>query len=343
MLHCVLLLLLPSKTTKKLSNKFAMTPSYAVRPITPEIGAEVTGFDMRTASLHDIHDIHDLLTKHGVLFLPGQENMTVEEHVSFGRDYANNLGLSLDPGHANLSNGSNPEIFELKASQGGVANEWHTDLTFQVRPAKLSILHMIQCPKVGGDTMWASLSAAYDALSKPMQDMLDNLTALHDATPHNKPHVTAVHPVIRVHPDTGRKCLYVSEHFTRRIVELEARESDALLAFLTRHVQDPRFNVRYHWSPGTVAIWDNTCTQHCVLNNFTGERHIQRVTIAGDEVVGVPSHARTNPTQYDPAVAGLGAGAQSRHDRQLFLHLRREDEMPGIAGGFEKNLVKSKL
>jgi taurine dioxygenase len=307
-----------------------------VRPITPEIGAEVTGINMKNATQEDIDQLHILLSKHSVLFLPNQAP-SLTEHINFGKNYANFLGLTLQS-HPNLQKHVNPLqrlVFELKASEGGVANEWHTDLTFQTKPARMSILHMVQCPQVGGDTMWASLGAAYDALSPPMQDMLENLTALHDATPHNKPEVTAIHPVIRVHPDTGRKCLYVSEHFTRRIVELEAKESKSLLELLTEHVKDPRFNVRYHWTPGTVALWDNTCTQHCVLNNFTGERHIQRVTIAGDEVHGVHSKKKASPMQYNPAVSGLGAGAQSRHDRQLFVHLKREDEMPGVAGGYD--------
>ena len=183
--------------------------------------------------------------------------------------------------------------------------------------------------------MWASLSAAYDALSKPMQDLIENLHALHDASPHNKPEVTAVHPLVRIQPQTGRKCLYVSEHFTRRIVELSAKESKALLEFLTLHIQDPRFNVRYHWTPNTLAIWDNTCTSHCVLNNFVGERHIMRVTIAGDVVEPVYD---SDSVAYPPHTSGIAAGAQSRHDRQLFLHFKEEHKMPGIAGGFVAKL-----
>ena len=135
-------------------------------------------------------------------------------------------------------------------------------------------------------------------------------------------------PVVRRHPRTGRNCLYVSEHFTRRIVEMHHKESDMLLQYLTRHVQDPRFTLRWKWTKGTIAIWDNTQTQHCVLNNFVGERHIQRVTIAGDEVEA----ANAALPVYDPFLAGT-LGASSRHDRQLFQHFKQEDKMPGIAGG----------
>ena len=317
-----------------------------VRKLTPEIGAEITGdIQLTNATPADIANLRTLLKENGVVFLPNQAP-TTEQHIEFGRKWAASLGLELQ-GHPNLQKSKiqqYPEIFELKASQGGVANEWHTDLTFQEKPALCSILHMVQCPEVGGDTMWASLSAAYDALSQPIKDLCENLTALHDATPHNKPEVTAIHPVVRRHPETGRKCLYVSEHFTRRIVELEAKESKSLLEFLCNHIKDPRFNVRYHWTPGTIAIWDNSCTQHCVLNNFVGERHIQRVTITGDVVKGVGNgKERDFPTKYSPHLNGIGAGAQSRHDRQLFMHYKMEDKMPGVAGGFQKNVVKSKL
>ena len=103
---------------------------------------------------------------------------------------------------------------------------------------------------------------AYDELSPPMQELCEGLTALHDALPHNRPDKMAIHPVVRVHPETGRKALYVNEHFTRRIVEMNATESQMLLDYLTRWVQNPRFTVRYRWSEGTIGMWDNRCTQH---------------------------------------------------------------------------------
>jgi taurine dioxygenase len=119
----------------------------------------------------------------------------------------------------------------------------------------------------------------------------------------------AIHPVVRVHPVTGRKSLFVNEHFTRRIVELSHEESDALLRFLTRWAVNPRFTVRYHWTRGTIAMWDNRCTQHCVLNDFEGDRVIQRVTVMGDE----PRPAAE--PRWSPFVKPFTAA--SRHDRQL--------------------------
>jgi taurine dioxygenase len=119
-----------------------------------------------------------------------------------------------------------------------------------------------------------------------MKDLCEGLSALHDAGPHLAPDRRAIHPVVRVHPETGRKSLFVNHHFTRRIVELSHEESENLLGFLTRHATEDRFTVRYQWSAGTIAMWDNRCTQHHVLNDFEGERVIQRVTVMGDEPTG---------------------------------------------------------
>ena len=133
---------------------------------------------------------------------------------------------------------------------------------------------------------------------------------LHDAAPHSRPDIMAIHPVVRLHPETGRKSLYVNEHFTRRIVEMNVTESDAVLGYLTGWVKNPRFTVRYHWTSGTIAIWDNRCTQHFVLNDFEGERVIQRVTVMGDQV-----EAAAQPVAQ-PWVREGRKSATSRYDRQ---------------------------
>jgi taurine dioxygenase len=136
---------------------------------------------------------------------------------------------------------------------------------------------------VGGDTLWSNACKAYDELSAPLRELCEGLTAYHDASPHLAPGKGYIHPVVRVHPDTGRRSLFVNEHFTRRIVELSDAESALLLGHLTRWIQQPRFTVRYRWSAGAIAMWDNRCTQHHVLNDFEGERVIQRVTVMGDD------------------------------------------------------------
>ena len=126
----------------------------------------------------------------------------------------------------------------------------------------------------------------------------------------------AIHPVVRVHPETGVKALYVNEHFTRRLVEMNATESKAMLEYLTGWVKNPRFTVRYHWTPGTIAIWDNRCTQHFVLNDFEGERIIQRVTVMGDIVEPAVS------SPWEPWVRPGRSSATTRLDRQLNRYMK---------------------
>ena len=181
----------------------------------------------------------------------------------------------------------------------------------------MSILQMKRCSEVGGDTLWSNAAAAYEGLSAPLRELCDGLTALHDASPHGRPEKMATHPVVRVHPASGKKVLYVNQHFTRRIVELIAPESDHLLAYLTRWIASPEFVVRYRWREGTIAIWDNRGTQHCVLNDFADERIIQRVTIVGDRPEGaVPRWKPALPERLT---------AMSRHDRQLASFLKERD------------------
>lgn len=285
---------------------------WQVTRLAPALGAEIRGADLAAPSAEDIADIKALLLENLVIFFPDQ-HISVDEHVELGRQFG-----PLE-GHPNLKNPytQHPELFELAASHGGVADEWHTDITFREEPALMSVLHMVKCPPNGGDTMWTSLYLAYEELSPPLQELCDGLSALHDALPHNHPEQMAVHPVVRVHPETGRKALYVNEHFTRRIVEMNATESDTILRHLTRWVSNPRFTVRYHWQEGTIAMWDNRCTQHFVLNDFEGERVIQRVTVMGDKPEG-------SSPRWEPWIKPGRLSAASRHDRQLYQFLTKD-------------------
>ncbi|MEE8079619.1 MAG: TauD/TfdA family dioxygenase [Pseudomonadales bacterium] len=287
---------------------------WQVDRLAPALGAEIRGVDLATPSAEDIADIKALLLENLVIFFPDQV-ISVDEHVELGRQFG-----PLE-GHPNLKNPytQHPELFELAASHGGVADEWHTDITFRKEPALMYVLHMVKCPPSGGDTMWTSLYRAYEELSPPLQELCEGLSALHDALPHNHPEQMAVHPVVRVHPETGRKALYVNEHFTRRIVEMNATESDAILRHLTRWVSNPRFTVRYHWQEGTIAMWDNRCTQHFVLNDFEGERVIQRVTVMGDKPEG-------SEPRWQPWIKPGRLSAASRHDRQLHQFLTKDSK-----------------
>lgn len=284
-------------------------PELAVRPLSRALGAEVRGLDLDAATADDVAAIRQHLLDHLVLFFPDQA-LTLDGHVAFGRKFGE---LEI---HPNLPgpDGGPAEMVELRASKGMVADEWHTDVTFLPSPSVMSIMHMVECPEIGGDTMWANQYLAYEELSEPIKDLIRGLTALHDATPHGRPDMMTIHPVVRIHPETGRRSLLVNEHFTRRIVELSHPESEVLLRFLCDWSHQERFTVRYRWTPGTVAIWDNRCTQHFVIHDFEGERVIQRVTVLGDDPEG-------DPPRWAPHVTSR-RGAASAHDWPLAGHLK---------------------
>jgi taurine dioxygenase len=272
-----------------------MSQKLEVRRLSGSLGAEVRGVALGRVSPVEAKEIEALLMEHLVLFFPDQ-SLSKQEHLAFGRHFG-----KLE-GHPNLKNpySDDGDIFELAASAGGIADEWHSDITFRDQPSVFAILNMVKCPEVGGDTMWANMYKAYEGLAPPMQELCDGLSALHDAAPHGKPELTAIHPVVRRHPVTGRKSLFVNEHFTRRIVEMSHEESQNLLGFLTRWVTNPRFTVRYCWSEGTIAMWDNRCTQHFVLNEAA------------------------SPSRWQPYTRLEKAGATSRYDIQLNKHLGQQ-------------------
>ena len=281
-----------------------------IRHLSPSIGSVIEDVDINNVDEKYIPELLKILSDRKVIFFTNQE-ISIDDHVAFGEKFGELQGHP----HINNPNIKHPKIFELAASSGGIADEWHTDLTFQEQPALLSILHMVEIPSVGGDTMWTDLVAAFKALSKPIQDMCIGLSALHDAAPHLHPEKMTIHPVVRKHPDTNEPVLYVNEHFTRRIVELGHEESEHLLGFLTSWVQKPEFLVRYKWQKNTIAMWDNRATQHYVVNNFEGERIIQRVTVTGDKVEPFGKLA------YDAWNAEGKFSAKSRYDFQLMGYL----------------------
>ena len=290
-----------------------MKAKLSIERLTTALGAEVRGMSLRGVDADQVETIKSLLLEHQVLFFR-EQFLDIDAHVALGEHFG-----PLDA-HPNLENPftQHPQVFELAASHGGVADEWHSDISFSSEPAMMSILNMIECPAVGGDTMWANTAAAYDALSAPLRDLCDGLTALHDATPHGKPETNAIHPVVRTHPVTGRKSLFVNEHFTRRIVELSHEESELLLGHLARWIVQPRFCVRYRWQKGTIAIWDNRCTQHFVVGDFDEQRIIQRVTVMGDK-----PESEEAP-RWEPYTRQQVVGATSRYDQQLNEALGRE-------------------
>ncbi|PTQ11841.1 taurine dioxygenase [Sphingomonas oleivorans] len=261
-----------------------------VRPMTKRIGAEIFGIDLnRPLGNHEVSELHDALMQHQVIFFRDQP-LTHESHKCLGRAFGE---LAIHSGVAGLPD--HPEIVAIHADENSkfVAGEnWHSDLSCNAEPPMGSILYMHTLPDHGGDTLFSSMYAAYNALSPAMKAFLDPLTAIHDGEHVYRPIVNDptktypcnTHPVVRTHPVTGRKCLFVNASYTIRIPELSKEESDAVLAFLFEHVKNPNFQVRFRWQKHSVAFWDNRCTQHfAVWDYFPEVRSGFRVTVAGDK------------------------------------------------------------
>ncbi|NMM83241.1 hypothetical protein B2J88_02475 [Rhodococcus sp. SRB_17] len=261
----------------------------AIRPLTSVIGAEITGIDLARTSTSDIEFVSKALLEHKVLFFRDQE-LDDRAHADFAAHFGvPQLFAFLPPVAEDV-----PEVHAL--SSGGTkpkrsnADIWHSDATFQSTPPMGSILRSLVSPTVGGDTLWANMEAAYEALSPRLQEMLDGMTATHDfknsSTHRNHPlgdvYPPISHPVVRTHPVTGRKSLYVNRTFTTRIDGLSERENEMLLPFLCDHVRGPEFQCRFTWAAGSVAFWDNRCTQHYAVADYTQPRLMHRVVIDGD-------------------------------------------------------------
>ena len=197
-----------------------------------------------------------------------------------------------------------PEVLPLDSEEGARADVWHSDLTFQECPPLGAMLHALEIPPVGGDTMWADMTCAYQSLSAPLRAFVEGLTATHsarkaggyfagrDPTGGDAAGRTAVtstrHPVVRTHPETGERSLFVNPLFTDKLDGLRRRESDALLGLLYELAVAPERLVRWKWEDGDVALWDNRCTMHYALLDFgTDRRRMLRVALQGDEPAGV--------------------------------------------------------
>jgi taurine dioxygenase len=260
-----------------------------VKPVTPRIGAEVSGVDLtRPLSDRQTEELKTALADHMVLFFRDQP-IEHDSHEALGRAFGE---LAIHSGVAGLAD--HPEIVAIHADADSkfVAGEnWHSDLTCDASPPMGSILYLHTVPETGGDTLFSSMYAAYEALSPRMKAYLEGLSAIHDGDHVYRPlfpdvdrkYPCSTHPVVRTHPVTGRKALFVNSSYTTRIVEVPKDESDAILAFLYDHVKNPNFQVRFRWRPHSIAFWDNRCTQHMATwDYFPQTRSGFRVTVAGD-------------------------------------------------------------
>jgi taurine dioxygenase len=280
----------------------ATTTRLDVRPLTGACGAEVHGIDLATLDADGWDAMYAAWLEHLVLFFPGQ-SLDPDAHVALGRRFGEPEIHPYIPKHDD----DHPEIVVIDTVGGGV-DVWHTDVTFSPTPPMASVLQMIVNPPRGGDTIFTNQYLAYEMLSDPMRELLDGLSAVHHAAPFGHPEQQAIHPVVRTHPDTGRRSLFVNRTFTSRIVELRRSESDALLQYLYSWSERPDFQCRYRWDVGTIGIWDNRCTQHYAVADYQGEKRvIERVTVIGDVPDG--NRPRWEPFSED---RGYGTLAESR-------------------------------
>jgi alpha-ketoglutarate-dependent taurine dioxygenase len=270
-----------------------------VTQLTSVLGAEVAGVDL-DGDLDGpvVEALRRALLDHKVVFVRDQRLDT----ASLTR-LARRFGEPTEAHPVEPSVEGHPEVLALDSDEGARADVWHSDLTFQPRPPLGAFLHAKVLPAVGGDTIWADMAASYVALSPVMRGFLEGLTASHspakagnyfaqrDATGDKAVRTAAAepvhHPVVRVHPETGQRSLFVNPLFTTKIDGLRRRESDALLDVIQETATRPEHVVRWRWAEGDVAFWDNRCTMHYALLDFNGRRRMERVALEGDEPVGV--------------------------------------------------------
>lgn len=268
----------------------------ALDKLTPIIGAEIQGVDLaKPLTNRQMDEIHRALAENSVIFFRDQ-HMSQEQHLGFGRNFGElhiHPAAPHAPGHKELM-----IIHADKDSPRANGEGWHSDVSCDPEPPMGSILYIKTCPPKGGDTLFSSMYAAYEALSDRMKSYLEDLVAVHDGEENyrgtyknfgveDKPtYPRAEHPVVRTHPVTGKKALYVNRGFTRRILGIPRDESHAILNYLWTHAENPLFQCRFRWQPNSVAFWDNRCVQHRAMWDYWPHtRSGFRVTVAGDRPV----------------------------------------------------------
>ncbi len=268
-----------------------------VRRVAGALGAEIGGVDLSQPLADEtIAAIRKALVEHQVIFFRDQ-TLTPEQQLAFGRRFG---PLNIHPYVKGMAD--HPEVMEIIKEPSDRINfggGWHSDMSFLESPSIGSILYAVETPDYGGDTLFASQAAAFDALSPGLRKTLEGLSAVHSAGREYAPTGASaqkrgsmqiaeaegavgefVHPMVKVHPETGRKALYVNPAFTMRIEGWSRRESKALLDYLFEHSRFEAFTCRFSWKPGSVAFWDNRSVWHFALNDYPGQRrHMRRVTV----------------------------------------------------------------
>lgn len=275
-----------------------------IEPLTRHIGAELSGLDLdRPLDPDDAAILHQAWLRYKVIFFRNLD-ISHESHLRVGRLFGELEGHPVIPhveGH--------PEILVIRGIEGRkpdpatveplkAFNKWHADVTFRQKPSIGSVLRARHLPPLGGDTIWADAAAAYRGLPDAVKERVATLDAEHDilrsfgprVTPEKREqlrldHPPSRHPIVRTHPETGEKILYVNYTFTTRILDVEPDESDTLLKLLVDRIKVPEYQVRFRWTPNAIAIWDNRSTQHYAVGDYwPDDRVMERVTVAGDIV-----------------------------------------------------------
>ncbi|MDH3753077.1 MAG: TauD/TfdA family dioxygenase [Acidimicrobiia bacterium] len=269
-----------------------------VRPVAGSIGAEVRDIRIDSLDRTVAARLSALLADHLVLFFPG-----LTPTVSQLRDLGALFGPLEEHQYIEKVDADTPEVCVLDTSRTPKADVWHTDVTYSPHPPVATVLHMAEGPECGGDTMWMNTQLVFESLSPPMQEMLTGLTCIHDSGRQGDDQ--AEHPVVRVHPVTGHRSLYVNKQWSRRIPQLSRPESEALLTFLFRWQEQVRYSCRWRWSDGDVAIWDNRATLHAMVADTEERRVLHRVTVLGDDPQP-PEGAREWPRYRSDKTASSG-------------------------------------
>lgn len=271
----------------------SQTLPFDVEPQTPTIGATISGLDLKEPLRDEvISGLRAALVQWKVIFFRDQ-HLSEEEHIRFASRFGELEVHPLTP-----ADQPRPEILRIVHDRDnkGTENFWHSDVTWRPEPSLGSILRAVEIPEVGGDTLWANMEEAYSDLPDDLKEKLDGLQAEHNflrAFGHVIPeeqhekirekYPLQHHPVVRTHPESGRKSLYVNIAFTDRILGMESKESDKLLEILQNTANRPEYQVRLKWQPGTIAFWDNRASQHYAVSDYWPQRRVmERVTVVGD-------------------------------------------------------------
>jgi len=274
-----------------------MVATLQIRPLSGALGAEILGIDLRDPRPDLIAAIRAAWLEHGVVFFRDQ-TLSAEQFLALARAFGEPIEYPFVKGLEGFPHIT--PVIKLEHEKINFGGLWHSDTAYLERPPMATMLIARETPARGGDTLFANMYLAYETLSEGMRRMLDGLTAINSSAKADvtktredrvrdsakadaRPEYSAEHPVVRTHPETGRKALYVNGGHALRLKDMSVEESAPLLNYLFQHATRPEFTCRFHWEVGSIALWDNRCTQHNPVNDYHGQRRVMhRVTLAGD-------------------------------------------------------------